>query len=157
MTILEKKVELLTRLSLTEDLCEQEQCKKELRTLIDGRNTVGTVREEAEALLIELGVPEHILGSKYAAEAICAVVQNAELLGAVTRELYPVVAEVYASTPSKVERAIRHAVELSWDRGDTDVMAQYFGNTVSPSKGKPTNSEFIARCASIIRQRVGRK
>ena len=119
-----------------------------------GRHSAEGAETITRNLLIELGVPEHIKGSKYLRKAILAVTENEDLLNAVTCELYPIVAEAYSSTASKVERAIRHAVEAAWDRGDLDVMARYFGNTISPSKGKPTNSEFIARCANIVRARI---
>ena len=73
---------------------------------------------------------------------------------AITKVLYPQVAKTFGTTPSRVERAIRHAIEVAWNRGDLDVLDKYFGNTVSASKGKPTNSEFIARVANIVRQRM---
>ena len=98
-----------------------------------------------------LGVPAHIKGYIYLREAIELVINDIEFLGAVTKELYPSVAEKYNTTPSRVERAIRHAIEVSWDRGNITALNKYFGNTVSANSGKPTNSQFIAKIADKLR------
>ncbi|MFW6021939.1 MAG: sporulation transcription factor Spo0A [Halanaerobiaceae bacterium] len=98
-----------------------------------------------------LGVPAHIKGYIYLREAIELVINDIEYLGAVTKELYPSVAEKYNTTPSRVERAIRHAIEVSWDRGNINALNKYFGNTVSANSGKPTNSQFIAKIADKLR------
>ena len=92
----------------------------------------------------EIGVPAHIKGYQYIREAIIQTVLDAELINAVTKALYPMVAKKFNTTSSRVERAIRHAIEVAWDRGDIEVLQKYFGYTVSGNKGKPTNSEFIA-------------
>lgn len=105
-------------------------------------------------LLVELGTPAHLKGYKQLQTAICMAVDHPEYISAFTTKLYPSVAEEFHDTSSRVERAIRHAVEVTWDRGDFDVLQQYFGNTVSCSKGKPTNAEFIARAAEIIQMRI---
>ena len=99
----------------------------------------------------QLGVPAHIKGYIYLREAIELVIKDIEYLGAVTKELYPSVAAKYNTTPSRVERAIRHAIEVSWDRGNIAALNKYFGNTVSASSGKPTNSQFIAKIADKLR------
>lgn len=155
MTILEKKVDAIARSILANDTTDRNAAIAELKVLMEKPKQSA---EGAEAitrnLLIEMGVPEHILGSKYLRKAICAVLEDEDLIIAVTGDLYPLVAKVYGTTPSRVERAIRHAIEVCWDRGDMDVLTGYFGNTVSPSKGKPTNSEFLARCASIVREKM---
>lgn len=98
-----------------------------------------------------IGVPAHIKGYNYLREAIVLVVNDKLLIEAVTKSLYPQVAKTYNTTPSRVERAIRHAIEVAWDRGDIEVIQNYFGYTVSLTKGKPTNSEFIALVADKIR------
>jgi two-component system response regulator (stage 0 sporulation protein A) len=92
----------------------------------------------------EIGVPAHIKGYQYIREAIIQTVLDMDLINAVTKALYPMVAKRYNTTSSRVERAIRHAIEVAWDRGDIEVLQKYFGYTVSGVKGKPTNSEFIA-------------
>ena len=98
----------------------------------------------------ELGIPAHIKGYQYVREAIIVAVKDRDVINAITKVLYPRVAEAFQTTPSRVERAIRHAVELSWDRGDLDTLQKFFGYTVSNTKGKPTNSEFIALIADRI-------
>lgn len=98
-----------------------------------------------------LGVPAHIKGYIYLREAIELVIKEIDYLGAVTKELYPAVAEKFNTTPSRVERAIRHAIEVSWDRGNINALNKYFGNTVSANSGKPTNSQFIAKIADKLR------
>jgi len=99
----------------------------------------------------QLGVPAHIKGYIYLREAIELVINDIEFLGAVTKELYPSVAKKFHTTPSRVERAIRHAIEVSWDRGNISVLNKYFGATVSANSGKPTNSQFIAKIADKLR------
>lgn len=110
-----------------------------------------TVELEVTALLHEIGVPAHIRGYLYLRDAILMVVRQFELLGAITKELYPAIAQRYDTTPSRVERAIRHAIEVAWTRGNLEAMTRVFGNTVSVHRGKPTNSEFIAMIADRIR------
>lgn len=102
-------------------------------------------------IIHEIGVPAHIKGYLYLREAIAMVVEDVELLGAVTKELYPNIARKYNTTPSRVERAIRHAIEVAWSRGKVDTINSIFGYTVHTDKGKPTNSEFIAMVADKLR------
>jgi two-component system response regulator (stage 0 sporulation protein A) len=99
----------------------------------------------------QLGVPAHIKGYHYLRAAILASIENAELLESVTKLLYPTVAQKFNTTSSRVERAIRHAIEIAWDRGDLDVLNSFFGYTVNTCKGKPTNSEFIALITDKLR------
>jgi len=102
-------------------------------------------------VLHELGVPAHIKGYLYLREAIELVIKDINLLGAVTKELYPAVAEKFHTTASKVERAIRHAIDVTWERGNINSLNKYFKNTVSKKSGKATNSQFIARIADELR------
>lgn len=102
-------------------------------------------------IIQEIGVPAHIKGYLYLREAIHMVIENMDYLGAVTKELYPSVAEKFNTTASRVERAIRHAIEVAWNRGKIDTIESIFGYTVNNNKGKPTNSEFIALIADKIR------
>jgi two-component system response regulator (stage 0 sporulation protein A) len=106
-------------------------------------------------LIYEMGVPAHVRGYQYLRDAIILVIGEQSLLGAVTKELYPMVAEKFDTKPSRVERAIRHAIELAWDRGNVDMMNRVFAHTSGKGRGKPTNSEFIAMVAD--RLRVGAK
>ncbi len=105
--------------------------------------------------LRELGVPAHIKGYTYIRESIKRVVKDPELLGQITKELYPGVADKYKTTPSRVERAIRHAIEVAWSRGKMEEIDNIFGYTIDNTKGKPTNSEFIAMIADRIRNMSG--
>lgn len=106
---------------------------------------------EVTRMIHQMGVPAHVKGYQYLRDAIVSVVQEVSLLGAVTKELYPMIAEKYNTTPSRVERAIRHAIELAWDRGNIDFMNRFFGYTINVDRGKPTNSEFIAMVADKLR------
>ncbi|MBU5434071.1 sporulation transcription factor Spo0A [Pseudoflavonifractor sp. MSJ-37] len=107
-------------------------------------------------IIHEIGVPAHIKGYQYLREAIVIAVGDIEVINAVTKVLYPDVAKRFGTTPSRVERAIRHAIEVAWDRGDLETLQKYFGYTVSNTKGKPTNSEFIAMIADRLQlQRRG--
>lgn len=102
------------------------------------------------AMIHEIGVPAHIKGYQYLREAILIAVHDMDVINAITKVLYPQVARTFATTPSRVERAIRHAIEVAWDRGDLDTLQRFFGYTVSNTKGKPTNSEFIALIADKL-------
>ena len=102
------------------------------------------------SIIHEIGVPAHIKGYQYLREAIMIAVQDMDVINAITKVLYPQVAKTFATTPSRVERAIRHAIEVAWDRGDLETLQRFFGYTVSNTKGKPTNSEFIALIADKL-------
>ena len=101
-------------------------------------------------IIHEIGVPAHIKGYQYLREAIMLTINDMEIINAVTKVLYPEVAKKFSTTPSRVERAIRHAIEVAWDRGDLETLQKFFGYTVSNIKGKPTNSEFIAMIADYL-------
>ena len=102
-------------------------------------------------IIHQIGVPAHIKGYQYLRCAIMMTVENADLINSITKELYPSVAKAFGTTSSRVERAIRHAIEVAWDRGDVDVINSYFGYTVQSQRGKPTNSEFIALISDNLR------
>ncbi len=99
----------------------------------------------------QIGVPAHIKGYQYLRTAIIMTMNNTDLINSITKQLYPSVAKEYGTTSSRVERAIRHAIEVAWDRGDIDVINSFFGYTVQSTRGKPTNSEFIALVADSLR------
>jgi two-component system response regulator (stage 0 sporulation protein A) len=106
---------------------------------------------DVTSIIHEIGIPAHIKGYRYLREAIMMVVERVELLGSVTKELYPSIARNHQTTPSRVERAIRHAIEVAWGRGNVEVIHGLFGHTVNRERGKPTNSEFIAMVADKLR------
>ena len=111
--------------------------------------------ENLEALVTniihEVGVPAHIKGYQYLREAIIMVVKDIDVINQITKSLYPQIAKKFSTTPSRVERAIRHAIEVAWGRGQTEVVENIFGYTISAAKGKPTNSEFIAMISDKLR------
>ena len=105
-------------------------------------------------IIHQVGIPAHIKGYQYLRSAIMMVVRDNRIIGEVTKTLYPSVAKEFSTTSSRVERAIRHAIEVAWDRGDVDMLNSFFGYTVQNSKGKPTNSEFIAMIADNLRLKM---
>ena len=136
--------------------CETESLLERMRQAIGmealaEESEAQALERQVTAVIHEVGVPAHIKGYQYVREAIIIAVQDMDVINAVTKVLYPEVAKRYATTPSRVERAVRHAIEVAWERGDLDTLQRYFGYTVNSSKGKPTNSEFIAMIADRIR------
>lgn len=105
-------------------------------------------------ILHQIGVPAHIKGYHYLRDSIIMSVETPEIINAVTKKLYPSVAKKYETTSSRVERAIRHAIEVAWDRGDIDILNSYFGYTIHNGRGKPTNSEFIAMISDKLRLQI---
>ena len=123
---------------------------------VDFRKSAEAARTDADLeaivtdIIHEIGVPAHIKGYQYLREAIILTIKDMDMINAVTKVLYPEVAKRFGTTPSRVERAIRHAIEVAWDRGDVETLQRFFGYTVSGIKGKPTNSEFIAMIADNL-------
>lgn len=111
----------------------------------------GDLEAQVTKIIHQIGVPAHIKGYQYLRTAIIMAINDTEVINSVTKVLYPTVAKQYGTTSSRVERAIRHAIEVAWDRGDLDVLNSFFGYTVQNSRGKPTNSEFIAMIADNLR------
>lgn len=149
MTVLEMKVEALMK------CVDQDKFEKAMAEITDADNcNTLDVYHAVRAHLVTLGTPAHIKGYRYLAHAVELTVKDESLADAITLRLYPQVAKEFNTTPSRVERAIRHAVEVTWDRGDLDIFMEYFGHTVSSTKGKPTNGEFIARLANVVRDQI---
>jgi len=118
--------------------------------ILPRRNDKANIESMVTGIIHEIGVPAHIKGYQYLREAIIIAVGDMDVINAITKVLYPQVAKTFSTTPSRVERAIRHAIEVAWDRGDLDTLQRFFGYTVSNTKGKPTNSEFIALIADKL-------
>ena len=116
----------------------------------DSEPVSASLRMQVTEILHQIGVPAHIKGYHYLRDSILMAVEDPEIINAVTKQLYPSVAKRYNTTSSRVERAIRHAIEVAWDRGDVDVLNSYFGYTIHNTRGKPTNSEFIAMIADKL-------
>lgn len=130
---------------------------KEYNGIYMNKNKEQDIESKITKIIQEIGVPAHIKGYLYLREAINMVVDDIDYLGAVTKELYPGVAEKFNTTASRVERAIRHAIEVAWNRGKIDTIDKIFGYTVNNHKGKPTNSEFIALIADKLRLEMDEK
>ena len=109
------------------------------------------LEREVTRIIDQIGVPAHIKGYQYLRMAIMLVVEDCDRVNSLSKYIYPFVAEKYQTTTSRVERAIRHAIEVAWDRGDVDTLNSYFGYTIQNNRGKPTNSEFIAMIADNLR------
>ena len=155
MSNLEMKVDALMRYCTAQDTVTQTKAREDMQALLVTKSSRTRDTEQvARQILLELGMPMNIRGHKYNLLAVNLAVRNPEILEKMCKELYPKVAAITGSTPCRVERAIRHAIEVAWSRGDLEVIQRCFGNTVSPDKGKPTNGEFIARVAQMVRERT---
>ena len=133
--------------------CQLESVLQNLEMLTDeeaARHTDVSLETMVTSVIHEVGVPAHIKGYQYVRYAIMVAVEDMDVINSITKTLYPKVAKHFGTTPSRVERAIRHAIEVAWDRGDLETLQHYFGYTVSNTKGKPTNSEFIALIADKL-------
>ena len=155
MSNLEKKVEAMMRLCVTENEKDRNIIREEIRNYLSGLNT-GSLDPEQEIrrILLELGAPDHLVGHPYVIRAILLVMGDRLYINNITFGLYPQLAVEFDTTPARVERAIRHLIEVTWCRGDLDILDKYFGNTVSASRGKPTNGDFIARMANVVKSKM---
>ena len=150
------------------DIClmkpyNMESLCRHIESLAANRYSVAEVTEEGRdedspdietqvtRIIHQIGVPAHIKGYQYLRTAILLTIRDSDMINSVTKVLYPSVAKKYQTTTSRVERAIRHAIEVAWDRGDVDTLNSYFGYTIQNTRGKPTNSEFIAMIADNLR------
>lgn len=118
---------------------------------VSDASTPPDIETQVTKIIHQIGVPAHIKGYQYLRCAILMTIADSDIINSVTKVLYPSVAKKYSTTTSRVERAIRHAIEVAWDRGDVDTLNSYFGYTIQNSRGKPTNSEFIAMIADNLR------
>lgn len=157
MSNIEMKLDAIMRCLTADNNGDREKARADMRSLMEQATPEVAPKLPAERVeniiintLLNLGVPAYIKGYRYLVTALSLVIENPDIKEAITKELYPQIAKMHNTTGSRVERAIRHAVECAWDRGDLDVLNRYFGNTISPIKGKPTNSEFIAQVAVHI-------
>ena len=155
MRNLELQVDALMRLCTAQTSTEQEQARQALRQMMQlpqppSKDPEVLVRQ----ILLELGTPDHLVGHPYVVEAVLMAVENRYYINNITFGLYPQIAAKFDTTASRVERGIRHLIEVTWSRTDVDILYRFFGNTVTPSRGKPTNGEFIARLVSIVQQQL---
>lgn len=154
---IEKKVNAIMMYIIEKDEHEKAKIVEKIKTMVEPaekKEQARSVEDLISEILVELGMPCHIKGYRYSAYAIKLATENSNILDSVTGVLYPSVAEHHGTTASSVERGIGHSIEVCFDRIDINIMEKYFGNTVSPKKGKPTNAEFIARISDIVRRRI---
>ncbi len=151
MRTLEEKVDILVRYCMADSEQQRRHYFVDLQTLL-GTPTQRDVKTEIDRALSDLGVPDHLLGYAYLQAAISMVVQQPEAAYAITSCVYPGVAMRFGTTAQLVERAIRHAVESGWSRCNGTMREMYFGGKIRPGRQRPTNAEFIARIANIVRR-----
>ena len=123
----------------------------------DSYSVTGNMENDVTCIIHDIGIPAHIKGYQYLRDAIIMAVNDSDIINSITKILYPDIAKKYQTTPSRVERAIRHAIEVAWNRGNTDTLNSMFGYTINTGKGKPTNSEFIALISDKLRLEYGIK
>jgi len=149
---MQKPCEVSLLASRIRQIAAGEKVKKnsEMEKSLKQTNFEQNLEKLVTEVIHEIGIPAHIKGYQYLREAIILTINDMDIINAVTKVLYPAVAKKFNTTPSRVERAIRHAIEVAWDRGDLETLQKFFGYTVSNAKGKPTNSEFIAMIADRL-------
>ena len=155
MRDLELQVDALMRLCTAQTPTEQALARQALQQLMEHPQLT---RKDPEYLvrriLLEMGTPDHLVGHPYVVEAVLMAVENRYYINNITFGLYPQIAAKFDTTATRVERGIRHLIEVTWIRGDMDILCRFFGNTVNPQRGKPTNGEFIARLANLVQQQM---
>lgn len=156
MTVLEQKVDTIARILLAGDTTNRNAARAELSVLMQKPyNPADGAESVTRQLLIELGIPESIRGSRYLIKAIELVMRDSSLIGSMTTGLLPAIAQCFNKSWQSVEHAIRHAIIRAFKQGDRETLYRYFGSTISTCTGSPTNTAFIARCVSIVRERMG--
>ena len=155
MRNLEWQVDTLMRLCSAQTPSEQAQARQALRLLVE-RSQMPAMDPEylVRQILLELGTPDHLVGHPFVVEAVLMSVENRNYINNVTFGLYPQIAAKFDTTATRVERGIRHLIEVTWLRGDMDTLPRHFGNTIDPARGKPTNGEFIARLANVVNMQL---
>lgn len=157
MSTLEKQVDALMRLCTAEKESDQTQLREEIRKMLESRKQTRASADPEyliRDLLLELGAPDHLVGHPYAIQAILLTVQDRTYIDNITFRLYPQLADMFDTNVARIERSIRHFIEVTWSRGSWEILNRYFGNIVKSGKGKPTNGEFIARMANVVKQKM---
>ena len=156
MSTLEEKVDALIRFCVAESDAVRSRCRVDLCNFVmsDSTRMVPDVRQIIDQMLMELAVPDHLLGYGYLRTAIDLAVQDPEAVHYVTGILYPKVAQCHGATPQMVDRSVRHAIQCGWDHCDQEIRRHYFGPSVGQDRMKPTNSQYIARLANRIRRQI---
>ena len=139
------------QIMITVPSAKTENAQVQAQKVEKSREESHDLEQDVTNMIHEIGVPAHIKGYQYLREAIMMSVENPAMISSITKILYPTIAKRFQTTPSRVERAIRHAIEVAWSRGRMETLDALFGYTIDTGKGKPTNSEFIALIADKIR------
>jgi two-component system response regulator (stage 0 sporulation protein A) len=153
MSILDFQVDTLLQMCASEKESERLQARENLQRILSNlpANRISYDPEYLiRELLLELGTPDHLVGHPYVVQGVLLAVENRSYIDNITFGLYPKLALMFDSTPGRVERGIRHLIELTWSRGNWEILNQYFGNSINPTKGKPTNGEFLARITNLV-------
>lgn len=160
MSDIEKTIVTMARILLTDDPDEVESAKQNLRVLLRSVSAVAEDRrkksmgEHIRELLFEMGAPDHLLGYQYTIDAVTSVIEDPSRLNKVIYDLYPPLALKHNTAVASFDCAIRRLIDAVFERGDIDILTGYFGSTIDPKKGRPTNSAFIARVANIVKTRM---
>ncbi len=154
MITMKQQLEALMRLCTAEKESERRAAKAQVMKMLEDSEIEADPETIVREVLLELGAPDHLSGHPYMVEALLMCLEDRMYINNITFGLYPQVAAKFDTTAARVERAMRHLIEVTWDRGDVDVLIRYFGNTISMDRGKPTNGEFIARITNVVRQQL---
>ena len=154
MSNIEKRIDAVCTYLLSEDPAERDKARSRLLELMSCKYAPEDPEAIVRRLFLEIGAPDHLMGHELAIQGVLLVVESRMYIDNITFGLYPTLAAKNDTTASRVERAIRHLIEVIWLRCDNETLFKYFGNTVSADKGKPTNGEFISRCANIVKLRM---
>lgn len=163
MYTLEEKIDIILQYITTDDSIDRARLKRVAAKALKESSNISSpvtnpkpvdIETVIEDLLTEMGIPDHLMGYRYSMVAIKLIIENPSRINYMTKELYPLVAEHVNSTHTKVERAIRHGVEVAWDNRYDSNMTKLFGNTVNANKGKPTNAHFLAVCVKEVNRRM---
>lgn len=154
MNHLEQQVQALMRLCTAQKEDDRQKARGEVLEFLNAVPGTPDPESMIRDILLELGAPENLLGHPFMVDAILLVVEDRTYIDNIMFGLYPQVAAHFDTTAARVERALRHLIEVIFSRGDWDILLRYFGNTIDPDKGKPTNSEFVARIANVVKQRL---
>lgn len=154
MITMKQQLEALMRLCTAEKESERRAAKVQVMKMLEDSEIEADPETIVREVLLELGAPDHLSGHPYMVEALLMCLEDRMYINNITFGLYPQVAAKFDTTAARVERAMRHLIEVTWDRGDVDVLIRYFGNTISMDRGKPTNGEFIARITNVVKQQL---
>lgn len=154
MNTMRKQLEALMRLCTAEQESERQAAKAQVLEMLKDCRQEADPESAVRNILLDLGAPDHLLGHAYMVEALLMCLEDRMYINNITFGLYPQIAAKFDTTAARVERALRHLIEVTWERSDMDALRKYFGNTIRMDKGKPTNGEFLARITNVVHQQL---